>query len=76
MLLETFVLVGTILSHDAVFSTVSFELNPSLNGGPSIAVMTNSSIPCEVSVGKKIYVVKDKDMEVPTVVCKLEENKE
>ena len=71
MVLKSFVLVGTILSHDTVLSTVEFNLNPATNGGPSIAVMQNSSIPCEVNVGKKIYVVKDKDMEYPQIVCEI-----
>ena len=54
MALKSFVLVGTILSHDSLLSTVEFNLNPSTNGGPSVAVLPNSAIPCEVKVGKKI----------------------
>ena len=53
-------------------STVEFSLNPAVNGGPSIAIMQNSAIPCEVKVGKKIYVVKDKNMEYPTITCEID----
>jgi hypothetical protein len=72
MILNSFILVGTILSHDDLRSTVEFNLNPALNGGPSIAVLQNSAIPCEVSVGKTIYVVKDKNMEYPEIVCEID----
>ncbi len=72
MILESFVLVGVILSHDTIMSTVEFSLNPAVNGGPSIAIMQNSAIPCEVKVGKKIYVVKDKNMEYPTITCEID----
>ena len=72
MVLESFVLVGVILSHDSVLSTVEFNLNPAVNGGPSIAVVQNAAIPCEVKVGKKIYVVKDKNMEYPTIACEID----
>ena len=70
--LTTFVLVGTVLSHDAVLATVEFELNPSTNGGPSVGILTLQSIPCEVKVGKKIYVVKDESQEIPVISCELE----
>ena len=69
MTLNTFVLVGTILSSDAQLSTVEFNLNPATNGGPSIAVLQNSAIPCKVEVGKKIYVVKDESMEYAIISC-------
>jgi len=72
LILESFVLVGVILSHDTMMSTVEFSLNPAVNGGPSIAIMQNSAIPCEVKVGKKIYVVKDKNMEYPTITCEID----
>ena len=68
-LLSTFVLSGVILSHDTFFATVEFQLNPASNGGPSLAVMPISAIPCEVSVGKKIYVVKNEAEEVPLITC-------
>ena len=69
MVLKTFVLVGVIVSHDELLSTVEFNTNPAVNGGPAIAVMQNSAIPCEVEVGKKIYVVKSDKMEHATISC-------
>ena len=72
MILKAFVLVGTIVSHDDTLSTIEFNLNPALNGGPATAVMLNSSIPCEISVGKKIYLVKEEKMEYPEIVCELD----
>ena len=72
MILKSFVLVGTILSHDNFLATVSFELNPPKNGGPSIAVLPIEAIPCEVTIGKKVYVVKYKEQEVPIITCEKE----
>ena len=72
MILKSFVLVGTILSHDSLLSTVEFNLNPAVNGGPSIAVVPNSAIPCSIEVGKNIYVVKDEAMEYPQIVCEID----
>ncbi len=72
MILNSFVLIGTILSHDSVFSTVEFNTNPATNGGPSIAVLPNTAIPCELKVGKKIYIVKDENMEQPTITCEID----
>ena len=60
--LQSFVLVGTILSHDTVLTTVEFNLNPATNGGPAIGILQNTAIPCEIVVGKKIYVVKDENI--------------
>ncbi len=74
MTLSSFVLVGTIVSHDTVLSTVEFNLNPATNSGPSIAVMPNDAIPCEVKVGKKIYVVKYENIEIPTIACDIEKD--
>lgn len=71
-ILETFVLVGTILSHDTYFSTVQFELNPALEGQAAIAVLPNNAIPCEVTPGRKIYVIKEKQQEYPVISCALE----
>ena len=71
---STFVLVGTILSHDSQLSTVEFNLNPMTNGGPAIAVLQNQAIPCEIKVGKKIYVVKHENMEHAFVSCELEKD--
>ena len=72
MILKSFVSVGTILSHDSLLSTVEFNLNPAVNGGPSIAVVPNSAIPCSIEVGKNIYVVKDEAMEYPQIVCEID----
>ena len=74
MILKSFVLIGTIVSHDAVFSTVEFNLNPATNAGPSIAVVPNTAIPCEIHVGKTIYVVKDENMTNPVISCKVKED--
>jgi len=71
-MLKTFVLVGTVISHDSFFSTVEFNLNPPVNGGASLAVMPNHAIPCEVKTGQTIYIVKDENMKESRVVCKLE----
>lgn len=67
--LSSFVLIGTILSHDDVRATVEFNLNPAVNGGPSIAVLQNTAIPCDVEVGKKIYIVKNEHMDIPEISC-------
>ena len=69
MLLSSFVLVGTIISHDAQLSTVEFNLNPATNGGPAMAILQNSAIPCKVKVGQKIYVVKQEQEEDATITC-------
>ena len=72
MTLSSFVLVGTILSYDSFLATVEFDLNPATNGESGIAVMPIASIPCEVKVGKTIYVVKDEKMKLPKVSCHVE----
>ena len=71
--LTSYVLIGTILSTDPFLTTVEFTLNPATNGGPSIAVLPNHAIPCEINVGMKLYVVKDKKQEVPTITCEKNE---
>jgi hypothetical protein len=71
MVLNSFVLIGTIMSHDSVFSTIEFNLNPATNGGPSIAVIPNAAIPCKIKIGKTIYVVKDENMIEPYIACKI-----
>lgn len=68
-MLETFILVGTIMSHDNVFSTVEFNLNPATNGAPAMAVLPNSAIPCNVEIGGKIYVVKLTKESLPAIQC-------
>tara|TARA_R100000655_G_C2979218_1_gene191547 strand:- start:851 stop:1075 length:225 start_codon:yes stop_codon:yes gene_type:complete len=70
MSLSSFVLVGTIISHDAVLSTVEFNLNPATNGGPALAILQNTAIPCEIKVGQTVYVVKDENQEHATITCK------
>ena len=70
--MNTFVLVGTVLAFDPVFATVEFQTNPPVNGGASLAVMPVSAIPCDVEVGRKVYVVKDVNQEFPTVSCEKE----
>jgi hypothetical protein len=70
--LTSFVLVGTVLSYDSFLATVEFQTNPPTNGGQSLAVMPVNSIPCEIKIGKKVYVVKDKNQEIPTITCEKE----
>ena len=69
----SFVLIGIIVSSDDFLSTVEFNLNPATNGGPSIAVLPNEAIPCEIKVGRKIYIVKNDNQEIPTITCEKEE---
>ena len=70
-----FVLVGTILSFDAFLATIEFQTNPPVNGGASLAVMPVEAIPCDVEVGKKVYVVKHENQETPTITCERQEQK-
>tara|TARA_R110000822_G_scaffold300796_1_gene424309 strand:+ start:1164 stop:1394 length:231 start_codon:yes stop_codon:yes gene_type:complete len=72
--LSTFVLIGTVISYDSFLTTIEFQTNPPSNGGPSIAVMPIEAIPCDINVGSTIYVVKYKELEVPTIICKKGEN--
>jgi len=72
--ITTFVLVGTILSHDSFFATVEFDLNPPTNGGAGLAVMPISAIPCDIKIGNTIYVVKQELQEAPVITCKKEDN--
>ncbi len=74
-MMTSFVLVGTILSFDNFLATVEFQLNPAVNGGPSTAVLPVEAIPCEVEVGKKVYVVKYEEQETPTISCQKQEKK-
>jgi hypothetical protein len=70
MILSSFVLIGTIIASDDFLATVEFNLNPATNGGPAIGVLPVQSIPCKVTIGQKIYVVKDKNQDIPTISCK------
>ena len=72
-MMTSFVLIGTILSFDNFLATVEFQLNPPVNGGPSIAVLPVEAIPCKVEVGKKVYVVKYEEQETPTISCQKQE---
>ncbi len=67
--LTTFVLMGVIDSHDGVFATVELNTNPASNGGPATAVMPVSAFPCEVSEGKRFYVVKLHEDQDAVIVC-------
>ncbi len=72
--LSTFVLVGTIISHDQFLATVEFQLNPPTNGKPALAVLPGEGIPCKVKIGKKIFVVKSHEQNIPTITCEKEKN--
>jgi len=74
--LASFVLIGTILSTDSFLTTVEFNLNPVTNGGPSIAVLPNQAIPCEIKIGNTIYIVKHELQEIPTITCKKEKHED
>ena len=67
--LTTFVLMGVIDSHDGVFATVELNTNPASNGGPATAVMPVSAFPCEISEGKRFYVVKLDEDQDAVIVC-------
>ena len=73
MTLTSFVLVGTIISFDDFLATVEFQTNPPVNGGASLAIMPVEAIPCDVEVGKKVYVVKYEEQEIPTISCEKQE---
>ncbi len=67
--LATFILVGTIDTHDGQFATVELNLNPATNAGPAMAVMPVAAFPCKIKEGDKFYVVKLSEMQDPVVVC-------
>ena len=68
-ILKTFILVGIVDSHDAFFATVELNTNPASNGGPATAVMPVSAFPCEISEGKKFYVVKLHEEQEAVIIC-------
>ena len=72
-MLTSFVLIGTVLSFDTFLATVEFQMNPAVNGGPATAVLPVDAIPCDIEVGKKIYVVKYEEQETPTISCEKQE---
>ena len=74
--LTTFVLMGVIDSHDGVFATVELNTNPASNGGPATAVMPVSAFPCEISEGKRFYVVKLHEDQDAVIVCEDKENEQ
>ena len=74
--LASFVLIGTVISHDSFLATVSFNMNPAQNGGPSLAVLPVEAIPCKVEVGKKVYIFKYEKQEIPIITCKKEKDDE
>lgn len=69
MTLTSYVLIGRILSFDSFFATVEFETNPPGNGGPAIAVLPITAIPCKVAIDKKVYIVKYETQKTPTISC-------
>ena len=71
--MTSFVLIGTIMSFDNFLATVEFQTNPPVNGGAALAVMPVEAIPCDIKVGKKIYVVKYETQEIPTISCQKQE---
>ena len=73
--MTSFVLIGTVLSFDTFLATVEFQMNPAVNGGPGVAVLPINAIPCDVEVGKKIYVVKHEEQETPIISCEKQEKK-
>ena len=73
MTLSSFVLTGVILSFDSFLATVEFNLNPAVNGGPSIGILPVDAIPCKVKVGQELYIVKNEKEEIPIITCKKEE---
>ena len=72
--LTTFVLVGTIDSHDGQFATVELHLNPATNAGPAMAVMPVAAFPCKITEGDKFYVVKLSEQQESVVICHSEPN--
>ena len=72
--LTTFVLIGVIDSHDGVFATVELNTNPASNGGAATAVMPVAAFPCEISEGKRFYVVKMHEDQDAVIVCEDDED--
>ena len=74
--LTTFVLMGVIDSHDGVFATVELNTNPASNGGAATAVMPVAAFPCEISEGKRFYVVKIHEDQDAVIVCEDDEDEQ
>ena len=75
-ILTTFILVGVVDSHDGVFATVELNTNPASNGGAATAVMPVSAFPCDISEGKRFYVVKLHEDQDAVIVCEGKENEQ
>ena len=75
-ILTTFILVGVVDSHDGTFATVELNTNPASNGGAATAVMPVSAFPCEISEGKRFYVVKLHQEQDAVIVCEEDEKDE
>ena len=71
--LTTFILLGMVDSFDEHFATVELNTNPASNGGAATAVMPVSAFPCEISEGKRFYVVKLHEDQDAVIVCKEED---
>ena len=67
--LATFILVGTIDSHDGQFATVELNLNPATNAGPALAVMPVAAFPCEIKEGDTFYILKLTEEALPVIIC-------
>jgi|TARA_B100002019_G_C20773701_1_gene358797 hypothetical protein len=67
--LTTFILIGTVDSHDGQFATVELDLNPATNAGPALAVMPVTAFPCKVDEGDTFYVVKLSEQEDAIIIC-------
>ena len=74
--LTTFVLMGVIDSHDGVFATVELNTNPASNGGAATAGMPIAAFPCEISEGKRFYVVKIHEDQDAVIVCEDDEDEQ
>jgi len=70
--LTTFILIGTVDSHDGQFATVELDLNPATNAGPALAVMPVTAFPCKVDEGDTFYVVKLSEKEDAIIICQKE----
>ena len=68
--LATFILVGTIDSHDSQFATVELNMNPATNAGPAMAVMPVQAFPCKIKEGDTFYIVKLSEEADAFIICK------
>ena len=68
--LATFILVGTIDSHDSQFATVELNMKPATNAGPAMAVMPVQAFPCKIKEGDTFYIVKLSEEADAFIICK------